>query len=112
MKIVASLKRKIEFAVSLAREPQILYCWHQARKISSRIINLNGLHGSKTKNLLKNGVSQVILSEKDIGLTKKKVARFDRLLDTGRFHHLPDPERSNTVALGSYLYYFNRGWSD
>ena len=112
MSIIASLKRKIEFAATLAKEPQLIYYRYQARKMSSRIINLNGLRGSETNNLLKNGVSQVILSEKNLGLTKKMAARFDRLLDTGRFHHLPDPERSNTVAFGSYLYYFNRGWSD
>jgi hypothetical protein len=112
MMIMASIRRKIEFATTLAREPQLLYYWYRTRKVSSRASVSNTTHTTAINNLIENGLTRIILSNKNIHLAEKMSARFSRLLDTGRFHHSPDPERSNTVAFGSYLYYFNRGWSD
>ena len=112
LKLISSIKRKFEFAITVAKEPKLILYRYKMHKLLARKAKSTAIKSVETKNIEQHGLTKITLSEQNLKLVKKIAARFSRLLDTGRFHHLPDPERSNTVAFGSYLYYFNRGWSD
>jgi hypothetical protein len=110
--LISSIKRKFEFAITVVKEPKLILYRYKMHKLLSLKAKLTAIKSFETKNIEQHGLTKITLSEQNLRLVKKTATRFSRLLDTGRFHHLPDPERSNTVAFGSYLYYFNRGWSD
>ncbi len=66
MSIITSIKRKIEFAATIAREPRLLYYRFKAQMLSTRKTNLDVPHTTEVYNIIENGLSRIILSDKNI----------------------------------------------